>query len=278
MFSLWKFSHCHRYTLPIHIWESRTQCSTRFDMENVSSSSTFPGNLLSHWAEATLAKTIGRVWWSWQSRWGVIRTVLTHYFKQTERAPMRGIKERERKFGKGAWDVAQKRLLFSAGETIQQGRNLVMTARRLTTKNICEHVVFNIHMHIFLCHTPDLWKLLQACVWCSSHPFIQTGWASRTRYGPDWRWDHPQDHLSVQLAGNLNTAMSDYKMLCMWSKTYWMMLAQKRNRKNLFAKHFWFGEITQHWKSVWDEKKGKISANTKIILLSSKIILFLFWN
>lgn len=148
-------------------------------MESVLCSFTFSGSLPSHWAETRRTTTIGMVWWPWQRRREVIKMILTHYFKQTERAPMRGIKERERKFGKGAWDVAQKRLLFSAGETIQQGRNLVMTVRRLTTKNICEHVVFNIHMHIFLCHTPDLWKLLQACVWCSSHPFIQTGWATR---------------------------------------------------------------------------------------------------
>lgn len=127
MFSLWKFSHCHRYTLPIHIWESRTQCSTRFDMENVSSSSTFPGNLLSHWAEATLAKTIGRVWWSWQSRWGVIRTVLTHYFKQTERAPMRGFVERD-----GIWQGSPGCSPKEA--TIFCRRNLLTTLRQAPNK------------------------------------------------------------------------------------------------------------------------------------------------
>lgn len=168
-------------------------------MESVLCSFTFSGSLPSHWAETRQTTTIGMVWWPWQRRREVIKMILTHYFKQTERAPMRGIKERERKFGKGAWDVAQKRLLFSAGETIQQGRNLVMTVRRLTTKNICEHVVFNIHMHIFLCHTPDLWKLLQACVWCSSHPFIQTGWATMTRYDPNWAETIPRTIFQFSL-------------------------------------------------------------------------------
>lgn len=64
-----------------------------------------------------------------------------------------------------------------------------------------------------------------------------------------------------------------------WSKRCCMMVAQKRNRKNLiFAKHFWFNEITQHWKSLLDENQGKISTNTKKILLLSEMILFLFWN
>lgn len=47
------------------------------------------------WAEIRLRKTIGTVWWYWQRRREVIKMVLTHYFKQIERAPMRGIKERE---------------------------------------------------------------------------------------------------------------------------------------------------------------------------------------
>lgn len=64
-------------------------------METVSWPFTFPGNLLSHWAETRLTETISMVWWSWQRRWDVIKMVLTHYFKQTERAPMRGTKERE---------------------------------------------------------------------------------------------------------------------------------------------------------------------------------------
>lgn len=39
--------------------------------------------------------TIGMVWWPWQRRREVIKMILTHYFKQTERAPMRGIKGKE---------------------------------------------------------------------------------------------------------------------------------------------------------------------------------------
>lgn len=57
--------------------------------------SPFPGILPSHWAEIRLRKTIVTVWWSWQRRPEVIKMVLSHYFKQTERAPTRGIKERE---------------------------------------------------------------------------------------------------------------------------------------------------------------------------------------
>lgn len=190
MFSLWKFSHRHCYTLPIHIWESRTQCSTHFDMENVSSSSTFPGNLLSHWAEATLTKTIGRVWWSWQSRWGVIRTVLTHYFKQTERAPMRGIMERD-DIWQGSPGCSPKEATIFCRRNHPAGMKPPNNTEASTQQNIRQYLIFEIQVHIFSKHAAQAWKPLQAHAWCSSHPVIKMDWPTGTRDTPDWYWNHP---------------------------------------------------------------------------------------
>lgn len=79
--------------LPMHIKEGWFQCSGYFDTETVSCC--FPLRKLAFtlgWDQVNTNNWY--VWWSWQSRWEVIKIILTHYFKQTERASMRGIKER----------------------------------------------------------------------------------------------------------------------------------------------------------------------------------------
>lgn len=152
-------------------------------------------------------------------------------------------------------------------------------------KNICEHLIFKVHMHIFVCHA---YKTLQnfespSKPVCGAPAILSFRQAEPPTQGMPQTGAEiiPRTIVQFSLLETWRQPLVRLQdnSLFRWSKRRCMMLAQKKNRKNLiFAKHFSFSEITQHWKSLLDENQGKISTNTKKILLLSEIILSLFWN
>lgn len=151
MLYTWNFSNCHTVMHSLCTCKAQTPVLSQFRHETISCPFTFPGNLLSHWAETKLTKTIGTVWWSWQRTWEVIKMVLTHYFKQTERAPMRGIKERE-EIWQGSTGRSPKEAIIFCRRNHPAGMKPVNNSETSEQENIHKYLIFEVHMHIFFCH------------------------------------------------------------------------------------------------------------------------------
>lgn len=77
--------------------------------------------------------------------------VLTHYFKQTERAPMRGIKERE-EIWQGSTGCSPKEATIFCRRNHPAGMKPVNNSETSEQENIRKSLIFEVHLGIFLCH------------------------------------------------------------------------------------------------------------------------------
>lgn len=174
--------------LPVHIKEGRFQCSGDFDMEAVSC---FPLRKLAFtlgWDQVNTNNWY--VWWSWQRRWEVIKIVLTHYFKQTERASMRGIKERE-EIWQGSPGCSLKEASVLQEKPSSRDELLLTTVRQVRKKT---HINFYYLRCAFACVMlrtccTTLESFSKSLPGSSSHPVIQGDWplAQDTPQAETWR-------------------------------------------------------------------------------------------
>lgn len=76
--------------------------------------------------------------------------ILTHYFKQTERAPMRGIKERE-EIWQGSMGCSPKEATIFCRRNHPAGMKPANDSETSEHINTCKHLIFKVHERIFLC-------------------------------------------------------------------------------------------------------------------------------